>query len=386
MIYILCFIFSTFFLWLGTRKCNRQCMKNGDWKKIRFKRIYIVIGLLFPILLATFRDTTIGSDVEYYVVPYFKSACAINGFSDYVAYIGKGQTDLAYAMINYIISRFTHDISFLFFVVQTIIVGFVFAGFWHMRGKAYPWLSMLFYYLLFYNMSLSTVRQSCALAISFCAVCIAFRYSFSKSQMIKIVGLIFLAILFHSSAVFTFVVLLICLLFERKKIKLTTFVIGATVICLIFGVFFNEFMPVLLGIISLVNIKYTNTFFLLTDNVGASGYKSIIIMALIVLFFQLIINKRKVNQMKCIDNALMGFDIVYILSMLFLSKIAFTVRLLYYIQVLWPLSFGQINIIFGGKKANRIISTVILILIALTYWTYFYVIGGVHGTFPYLFR
>lgn len=80
MIYILCFFFSTFFIWLGTRRCSNLCMENGKWEKIKFKKVPVIIGLLFPVLLATFRDTTVGSDVEYYVVPYFKNACSMNDF------------------------------------------------------------------------------------------------------------------------------------------------------------------------------------------------------------------------------------------------------------------------------------------------------------------
>lgn len=140
----------------------------------------MLIGLLLPALLASMRAVSVGSDVSFYVVPLFNKAINSNSFSDYVAILGGDINDVGYCLLNYILSRFTTEIGWLFFATELIIVFFTFAGCWQLRGKAYPWLSMLFFYFLFYNITLSTVRQSCALAISFLHFLI-----FLKSNLVK---------------------------------------------------------------------------------------------------------------------------------------------------------------------------------------------------------
>lgn len=386
MIYILCFFFSTFFIWLGTRRCSNLCMENGKWEKIKFKKVPVIIGLLFPVLLATFRDTTVGSDVEFYVVPYFKNACSMNDFWDYVTYIGGKQSDLAYSVLNFLISRVTDSIGVLFFAVQAIIIIFIFIGFWNIRGRVYPWVGMLFYYLLFYNMSLSTVRQSCALAICFCAICMAFRYSFEKKQIFKVLGLVILAFFFHASAVISVPVLFVCYLFGKKEIKLRPFVVISVALVILFGIFYNQLMQLIILIVSLVNNKYTNEFYLTTVGVDSSGYKSIILIGLVILCLQLLMGKRKNKNWRELNNALIGFNVIYIASMLFLSRISFMPRLLYYIQILWPISLGGVGFVLVRNRKNRILATGILIIIVMAFWFYFYIVGGVHETYPYVFR
>lgn len=113
MIYILTFLVSSAFVWIGTRECTKRKMEDGMWKTVRLKKIPVLIGLLLPALLASMRAVSVGSDVSFYVVPLFNKAINSNSFSDYVAILGGDINDVGYCLLNYILSRCNYVIFVL---------------------------------------------------------------------------------------------------------------------------------------------------------------------------------------------------------------------------------------------------------------------------------
>lgn len=77
---------------------------------------------------------------------------------------------------------------------------------------------------------------------------------------------------------------------------------------------------------------------------------------------------------------------LYIFAMLFLSSFAFIPRLMYYIQFLWCVSFAQGTKLVKEDSLNTCIATILLLTIAFSFWIFFFVIGNVHGTYPYAFK
>lgn len=102
MIYILTFLVSSTFIWIGTRECTKRKMEDGMWETVRLKKIPVLIGLLLPALLASMRAVSVGSDVSFYVVPLFNKAINSNSFSYYVAILGGDINDIGYCLLNYI--------------------------------------------------------------------------------------------------------------------------------------------------------------------------------------------------------------------------------------------------------------------------------------------
>ena len=86
MIYIMCFLLSAFFIWIGTGKCTLTRMKIGIWEYVSLIKISTLVGVLILVILASLRDTSVGSDVEYYVVPYFKEAVNSSKFFNYLSF------------------------------------------------------------------------------------------------------------------------------------------------------------------------------------------------------------------------------------------------------------------------------------------------------------
>lgn len=139
----------------------------------------MLIGLLLPALLASMRAVSVGSDVSFYVVPLFNKAINSNSFSYYVAILGGDINDIGYCLLNYIISRFTTEIGWLFFATELIIVFYI-CRMLETQRKSLSMVEYAILLFLFYNITLSTVRQSCALAISFLHFPI-----FLKSNLVK---------------------------------------------------------------------------------------------------------------------------------------------------------------------------------------------------------
>lgn len=61
-------------------------------------------------------------------------------------------------------------------------------------------------------------------------------------------------------------------------------------------------------------------------------------------------------------------------------------RYMYYVQFLWCVSFAQGTKLVKEDRLNICIATILLLAIAFSFWTFFFVIGNVHGTYPYTFR
>lgn len=387
MVYIVCFFSSMFFLWIGTQKYIGVKMNGKYWDNTKYVGISVVIGIFIPILLATFRETSVGSDVEFYVVPYFEQAIETNGFEKYVSLLGGKGQDLAYCLLNYAITRITSNIGWLFLSVQLITICFVFAACWQLRDVAAPWLSMLFFYFIFYNITLSTVRQSCAVALSFYAIALSLKNGFNKKTIIQSIAVVVCAITFHLTAIVVVPLLVLGYLIYTKKLNVLATSMSIILFCLMVGIFLEPFMTIISSIVSAISTKYSKPFFLNSNGAGVGGYTSVILLGMIVTIIQFMLLKRtQSDNSKRINKVLFVFDVMYVVGMLFLSKIAFIPRLLYYIQIMWNISLAQVGTVVGGRKGNKIVAEVFALLIVMIYWMYFFVMGGVHGTYPYILR
>lgn len=387
MIYIVTFFVSSVFIWIGTRECTKQKMLDGMWETVRIKKIPVFIGLLFPALLASMRATTVGADVSFYVVPLFNKAIASNTFSGYIEILGGGINDIGYCLLNYIVSNFTSKIGWLFFITELIILIFTFAGCWQLRREAYPWLSMLFFYFLFYNITLSTVRQSCALAISFFAFSYLLRKKFSRDAIVKFIICIILACTFHRTAIFEFAIVFIAYLALKNKFSVAKFTVVVGIGCLTARLFATLFLSIVGNLIGLITAKYTDDFFLSINTVGTSGYTSVILISIVVSILQFAyIKNEKKDYWNGVNRALFSLNMLFIFAMIFLSGFAFIPRLMYYIQFLWCLSFSQGMKLVKDDRANSILATVVLLLVVVGFWEFFFIHGNVHGTYPYVFR
>lgn len=158
MIYLLCFALSSLFAALANRAQRR-------WKVILFS----AISILLPVLLAGFRDFSIGIDVENYLYKdYYWLGVRTRDFWDYLRYYHSlGRGEYVFVFLLAILGNITANFRVFLFLSHGIIVTGVFVGAWRQRKSADPALILMLFYLFFFNQSLNIIRQYIAMAVIF---------------------------------------------------------------------------------------------------------------------------------------------------------------------------------------------------------------------------
>lgn len=378
MAYLSCFFISYIFLWLGTKK-----YRDIEFKIKKFDMVLIFIGLIIPALLAANRSPSVGSDVSYYVLPYFNRAVASKTLIECINKIGF--KDIGYIYLNFIVSRFSSNIFWLFFAIEFIILIFLFLGNWNYRKLINPAFAMLIWYFLLYNMSLSTVRQSIALSIIYFATSLLIKNNFKNKSIYKALILLALALLFHFTAISACIIwIILYYLINNSKINKYQIFIIILFVTFSIRVFANSFVNLILKIALVLGSKYSTWGFTSIYGNGASGYVTLILMGIIVSAISLFLLLKKDNDETIkINKALFACNILYVFFMLLCSNITFIPRMMYYLQILWCITLAQFERIFKKTKFNNFLSKFLIILVIMLFWYYYFCISNVHGTFPY---
>lgn len=209
--------------------------------------IAILIGVLPISLFAGLRDDTVGTDIGVYLIRLWDS-CQYSDFSDVLYY--NEMIEIGYAVFVYLISQFTTDIHWLFFIEHFLLLSILI---YTIRKYSVPYSVLLYCLFLFFtfNASLCLMRQFFAII----AVVIAFLFLL-KGQINKFVVAIILGGLFHNSTLFLLSILPILHLLRRFPNKGLIIQIGIAVL----GVIFYMFFPVIISFLisnGLLNEKYT---------------------------------------------------------------------------------------------------------------------------------
>lgn len=169
MEYIVIFFFSTLFMYLG--------------EVYKVRRFFYALSIILPALLAGLRDLTIGADTGGYPIEIFDIACSSHSLSDCIYEVGFFVFchDVGYISLAYLISAFTKDSFFFFFITNLIVNWGVFFFLYKAKSRFQfsLWLAWLSYLFIFYNRTLNLSRQSIAIAI----VLIAITYLWDKKYL-----------------------------------------------------------------------------------------------------------------------------------------------------------------------------------------------------------
>ena len=225
------------------------------------------------------------------------------------------------------------------------------------------------------------------MSISFFAFTYLLRKKFSRDAIIKFTICIIMACMFHRTAIFEFAIALIAYLIFENKFSVAKFTVVAGIGCLFARLFATRFLLIVGNLIGLITAKYTDDFFLSINAKGASGYKSVIMLSVVVSMLQFAYMKNeKKDYWKGVNRVLFSLNMLFVFAMVFLSGFAFIPRLMYYIQFSWCLSFAQGMKLVKNDRPNSIIATVALLVVVFVFWKFFFILGNVHGTYPYMFR
>lgn len=245
IIYICIFLLSTISTYIAEFNIKK--------KKKNFPLFIIssIVAILFPVLLATFRDPGVGTDTLGYVQEVWNQFTRLGNINNILYAYQNGEFydfEIVYLLINAIAIIFGNDIHWLYFITSLFIILPIYIAIYNNRHRAPMWIGMIFFLLLYYNYSLNMVRQSVALA--FCIY--SFKYVEQK-KWIKLFIWLLIIINTHNTGIFYLLFIAIYLIsyIPSKYLKNILLFISYFSIILIFSAFdFLLIISVSWGIIS----------------------------------------------------------------------------------------------------------------------------------------
>lgn len=387
-IYFFTAAISSWLIWLEERIDNKN--KN-------LKRFIIFLAILVPSLVAGMRSNQMGTDVRTYVEPLQYFANSNDNFNSYINYNGtlyNGQLfsrfEKGYVTLIYLCSRLDKGLFLTFFISEFIIVSMTIFGLIKFNKKVHISICLGFFIFLtfFYNLSFNLVRQCIAMFI----LLYAFNFLIRK-EWIKYLIAVVIAMLFHISAIFAGILILLIYYFLYNNEGKTKLKMGDLTIQ-------NEELKIfwigLVGVIvlllpSLIKGIFSSSIFSTYLNYIPDSINFSMLQIAIKLPF-LIIILLEWNNMK--DNPLRYFYLSISIIDILLSQFSgqsssasasqYGARISWYTSVFYIYSVSS-ALMADKNKNKRILLTIFLVLFLIAYWYIFTVVLNYNETFPYVF-
>lgn len=374
--YMLCFTLSSVFT-----GCASYFKKKN---KILYVGISI-IAILIPCVLAGARDYTIGTDVLIYGNHIFNNSLSLS-FTEYM----KTDAEFLYLILVYVCSHICPNLFFQYFIIEAIIFIPIYITCQRDESYRYAWLGVAVYFLVLFPYSLNLLRQSIAVSI------VLFSFHFVLNYKFKWFALsIFIAVLFHKTAVIALLIYPIFLLIQGEdhqlkpnakinKIQKFAAKHGTTVSWLMIIVSFFT-LTQLDRIISAFYIFDNDSYSYFYDRLG--GQVSLInvliqIFLLIPVFLIYLINNKyysyKDNNIKVIFT-LSAMGLILYQARLISSEMY---RISMYFFIFLPV-FTEKTINLKSKQSHRWFNAFIILIFAVMYFVYFFVICKWNKVYPY---
>lgn len=184
------------------------------------KMMFLCVALFIPFFVAGYRSVDIGTDTLNYVNFFIKAS--YSRLKDMYAYRYREEFEIGFALLCFIIGRFTKDVH-IFLLVISFLTN-VLMGIAIFRNSKRVFMPALLYILVgSFVHNMTALRQGLALAI----VLNAFFY-YKKQEYIKYSVIILVASLIHSfSIVFLGMIFLPRLITNRKRLILISVMVGS---------------------------------------------------------------------------------------------------------------------------------------------------------------
>lgn len=341
--------------------------------------IFVIIALLIPSIIAGIRDYTIGTDVLLYGNNWFEIATEYQSIYQYIMKAKEYSVGVGYAAINFIVSRFSSSPHMFYFVYEFLQLTVLYAAIESYKNKISVPFAFLIYYFLFFNNSLNILRQAMAIVL------VLYSYRFARDK--KMVGFcitIFLAYLFHSSAIVGLAIYPICWAYRKNFIKkwVRPMIVVAS-LALIVG---YRFLFELLTKTNLIpGARYEKY---LTQDIIGGRYIGLAYWFVIIL---LLINIRKKNKLKLEDASVLEtflfvsatFALLPFFGSALLSRVSYYFDIFQVVYL--PVVSEHVKVKFENKKSTWVIKKAVVIIPVVAYWTIVYIIRNGAHTYPYLF-
>jgi hypothetical protein len=347
---------------------RKRCDKNAFM-------FFLILGLLMPCILAGIRDFSVGNDVLLYGNYWFETAVKSDSIVSYIDYAVRSDLGAGYAVLNWIISRITHNLHmyyFLFELFQIVIL------YWAIRvyeDKISVPFAFFTYYCLFYNESLSMLRQIIAILL------VLYSYKYVKERKkIQFILIFIIALSFHSSALIGIVLYPLDWAMKSNFKKMYT--IGIILVLLIgivgYQQIFNLFTN--LGLLSID--RYTKYFE--SSLVGGRMIRFLFWGGIMIMFIWKY--RQCFEYMKEGRTLTLYASISFLMTLLLFFSSAWVIRIAYYFDIFTVIQFPLLakNMPFRLKE-KKYGNYMILTIYLLVYWMFNIVIRNNAATYPFKF-
>ena len=349
-------------------------------KQIGKTKLLSLIAVLIFCIVAGARDTGVGTDTTVYGENLF-TWVHNHGFIETFAMNEVIKIEYGFMIMLYGITRLTEHVFWYYFAIEFIGIVFVNKTLDYMELGRYKWIGLFIYNTLFFSFSLNLMRQSIAMGISL------YSYRFIKEHKpMKYLLTVFLAILFHRTAIITittYIIHTLCGLGDLKKRKsIVTFLkqyrfILITVI-LISAVAVLLFSKQLIIALAVIRPSYNDQ----AENIGSYNPSIAMLLMMLVLLLPMIIMKVWKWKRKP--------EYTFYLTTMILSTILWQLqgissemyRVTFYIWVLIIIIIPD----FIKKLhcySNRIFFSIYYVLAGGFYYWFVFIYRLTNGTYPY---
>ena len=150
-------------------------------------RLFLILSLLVPLLLSSFR-WDVGTDYPTYVNLYY-SFDQIDTFSQFIAQLSI--TEPSYILLNFFAKAVFNSYVIVFALSSLIILGFFYSSIEDYHEQSSVMLAIFFFLFLIFPTSLNIQRQMIAVAIAFFATRYVFQKKYGKAAIWLLVALSF---------------------------------------------------------------------------------------------------------------------------------------------------------------------------------------------------
>jgi len=335
---------------------------------------FLSIAVLIPCLFAAFRGANVGGDVGTYIVDNFEYGKKESvGLSEFRKYVNLQIPEVLFAVIMFTCCKLG-SIQLLFFIIEFLVIVPLTIAMVKSRSKGSLVLGFVVFYFLFYNFSLSGMRQSIAMSFVLLAVVLAV-----EKKYIRTIILIVIAQLFHSSTILVASLIVVCFLINcsRKKNKLSLIFAGSLVFVYLS---FSTFSTRIAAVVSRLNPRYgyyISYYFHNGINIGDIPSTDIIIKTSLVIIPLVMIKAMK--KYSFVDDMMLAFVLLGRYFVLFNGVFYEALRIAYFFDLFIILyMFRCLTVI--KKSSNRFVMICSSSIISFVYWIYFIMYIGGYGT------
>lgn len=343
---------------------------DKNYKKNKRKSyILAVVCVIILSVFAALRALSVGIDLSRYGIYMFNRATRYSNIFTYLQTFQKD--DIGYYIFNYVIARFTDNIHWLLFMHQFIISSIIYIIAFKEKEKKDTNLALtIFIYLtLLYNMTFNIIRQ----ALSIVIIVYSF-YSLEEKKYLRYYILLLIASSFHRSTLILCALPLVNLVYKNKKSNLFKTIVMSAI--LIISFYFIEEIFALLSQNIDVFENYSVYISASKTNLSVRFLRYKILMLITVLFFYFNTPNKSKNHF------LMFMSVLDVVFYSLAGFIRYGYRISYFFIGFYIIFIPRMlkNI---KTKQNRIIFSVLIIMILIGYWYFRNVIMGYDGTIPY---